>query len=91
MVVGIGLNHLVQIKPTAPLLRHGHADQSLCMRGHEIHVCQRGESGSAYAVALVLAILIVGNNNNLTARKRGETLLNAIEFLFQIGWYFTIC
>ena len=91
MVVGVGLNHLVEIKLAAPILRHGHAYEPLRMCRHEIHVGQCGETCGADAVALVLAILIIGNNNNLTARKRGETLLNTVEFLFQNGWYFTIC
>ncbi len=61
------------------------------MRRHEIHVQRRGETGGAYAVAFVLTVFIIGDNNNLTARKRSETFLNAIKFFFQNKSYFTIC
>ena len=90
MIVGIILHHLVEIQPVAPLARHGHAYQPLCVGGHEVNVSRGGETGRADAVALVFAILIVGHHNNLASRQRSETILDIVKSLFQSGRYFTI-
>ena len=83
VIIRVRLDHLVQIELAAPFPGHRHANQALCMRRHEVYVRGGGESRRADTVAFVFAILIIGDNNNLTARERGETFLNTIEFLFQ--------
>ena len=89
VVVGVHLDHLVQIEPMAPLRRHGHADESLGVGRHEIHVGGRGETRRADAVSLVLAVLVIRHHDDLAACQRGEAILDCVKLSFQNGAYFT--
>ena len=89
VVVGVRLDHLMQIEPMAPVRRHGHADEPLGVGRHEIHVGGRGETRRADAVSLVLAVLVIRHHDDLAACERGEAILDSVKLLFQNGAYFT--
>ena len=80
----------MEIEPMAPLRRHGHADESLGVGRHEIHVGCRGETRRADAVSLVLAVLVIRHHDNLAACQCGEAILDSVKLSFQNGAYFTI-
>jgi hypothetical protein len=65
VVVRVVGDHRLQLQATAVGLGHGHANQPLGVRGHEVHVGLCGELGGTNQVALVLAVRVVDDDNNV--------------------------
>ena len=79
MVIGVIGDHLLEAEPGRPFPRHGHADEALCVGGHEIDVGSGRKLGGADAVAFVLAVLVIGDDDDLAPLQCGDAVFNRIE------------
>ena len=69
-LLGVLRDHLRESEARGPFAGHRHADQPARVRRHEVHVLGRGELGGADDVALVLAVLVV-DDEDAAARTEG--------------------
>ena len=70
VVVGVLGDHLGKRQLLAQFGGHGHADEPLAVYCHEVHVLGGGELRCADEIAFVLAVGVVGAQNDLDVYKR---------------------
>ena len=81
MVVGVDLNHLLETQTLGNLLAHGRADQSLGIFRHKIDVFRGRKPRGADHIALVLAVFVVGDQDDLALSQVFERLLDGVVLL----------
>lgn len=79
MIVRIVLDHLVQVEFLGIFSRHGHADEPFAVRSHEVDIFRGGEFRRADEVAFVLAIRVVGDENDLAVLEIFKSFLHRVE------------
>ena len=80
VVVGVLDDHLRELQLLAKIDAHRHADETLAVHRHEVHVFGGGELGRTDEIALVLTIWIVGAEDNLTLAQVFECFFDGVEF-----------
>ena len=78
-LLGVPLGHLGQAELVAALAGQGQADQSPPVQGHEVDHLGRGELRGTDEIALVLAILVVGHDDDLAVPQIVDRLLDGPE------------
>ena len=79
VVVGVVGDHLGEAQAAAQLCAHRHADEPLSHARHEVHVLRRRELRGADEIALVLAIGVVGHQDDLSRAQVPQGLFNGVE------------
>lgn len=79
VIVAVVGAHLRQVESFADLAAHGHADQSLGLRCHEIDILGSGELGGTDQIALVLTFGIVEHQDALALAHGFKGLVYCVE------------
>ena len=78
-LLGVPLGHLRQAELVAALAGERQADQAAAVQRHEVDHLGRGQLGRADEVALVLAVLVVGHDDDLAVAQVVDGLLDGAE------------
>ena len=78
-LLGVALGHLRKAQLVAPLAGEREADEPAPVQGHEVDHLGRGELGRTDEVALVLAVLVVGHDDDLAVPQVVDRLLDGAE------------
>ena len=73
-------DHRLELQPAGRLARHGRANDSGGMPNEERKFVRRGVDGGDDQVALVLAVVVVGDHHDLTAPESGNGLRHPFRF-----------
>src|SRR6185503_1589557 len=79
LILGVPLRHLRQAKLVATLASEGQADQAPPVQGHEVDGLRRDQLRGANEVALVLAILVVRDDDELAVLQVVDRLFDGAE------------
>ena len=79
VLVEVALGHGRQVELIDPFSRQRDADHPARIPEHEVHDRRRDELRGADEVSFVLAILIVGDDDELSRRDVGDGLFDCIE------------
>ena len=79
LLFGVPVGHLRQAELIAPLAGERKADQPAPMQGHEVDGLGRDELRRANQVALVLAVLVIGDDDQLAVLEIVNRLLDGPE------------
>ena len=74
----IGGDHGIEVQALGVLRRQGRADDAGGMADDEGHFLRRAQRRRHEQVALVLAVVVVGDHDDLAAGERGHQLLHAV-------------
>ena len=66
VIVGVFSHHLVELQLVSKLPVHRHADKTLAVGGHEVHIFNRSKLCCTYQVSLILPVRVVNDDNHLT-------------------------
>ena len=78
-LLGVPLGHLGQAELVAALAGERQADQAPAVQGHEVDHLGRDQLGRADEIALVLAVLVVGDDDDLAVAQVVDRLLDGAE------------
>jgi hypothetical protein len=68
----------IEVQALGLLRRERGADDARGVADHERHLFRRAQGGGDEQVALVLAVVVVGDHHDLAARKGGDQLFHAL-------------
>jgi hypothetical protein len=78
-LLGVPLGHLGQAELVAALAGEGQADQAPPVQGHEVDRLGRDQLGRADQVTLVLAVLVVRDDDDLAVAQVVDGLVDGAE------------
>ncbi len=76
--------HRRQVELRAALRREREADQAAAFLGHEVDALSRSELRRERKIALILAVLVVADDDHLALAQVGDRLLDGRELLPQV-------
>ena len=79
-------HHALEAELLRAFIRDGRADESASVRGHEVHRVRRNFFGGHHEVALVLAIGVVGDDDEFAGADVFENFFDRIELRINGHW-----
>ena len=86
-LLGVAFGHGRESELIAPLAGQSQTDQSASVQGHEVDHLGRGQFGGTDEISLVLAIFIVGHDDDLSVTKVFDRLLDGTKSRHRIPAY----